>query len=139
MGIELRHRPHIWPALSDWFDEFPLNPRSNSGERLIRVEDYQENDTYTIKAELPGLDPDKDVEITVDRGVLTVHAQRSEEKKDNKHTEFRYGSLTRSVQLPSGVNEDEIKASYDNGVLTVTAPIGAAEESGKKIEITRET
>jgi HSP20 family molecular chaperone IbpA len=139
MSTELRHRQHAWPSFADWFDEFPFGLRSSAAEQMIRVEEYQESGTYTLKAELPGVDPDKDVDIVVDRGALTVHAQRSEQKKDNKHSEFRYGSFTRTVQLPQGVNEDDIKATYDKGVLTVTAPIGEPEEGGKKIEITRET
>jgi HSP20 family molecular chaperone IbpA len=73
----------------------------------------------------------------IDHGILTVHAERTEEKKDKKHSEFRYGSFTRSVQLPPGVSEDDIKASYDKGVLTVTAPIGEPGEDVRKIEITR--
>jgi HSP20 family protein len=51
----------------------------------------------------------------------------------------RYGSFTRNIHLPPGANEDEIKASYDEGMLTVTVPIGEPEQGGRKIEITRES
>jgi HSP20 family molecular chaperone IbpA len=133
------HRRTPMPALIDWFEDFPFGPRTmmTGGEHVIRVEEYQDDGTYTVKAELPGIDPDKDVEITIDHGVLTVHAERSEEKKEGKRSEFLYGSFTRAVQLPDGTKEDDIKASYDNGVLTVTAPTGPTEEHAKKIAISK--
>ena len=131
------HRRTAMPALIDWFEDFPFGPRTmiNTGEHAIRVEEYQDDGNYTVKAELPGIDPEKDVEIMVDHGILTVHAERAEEKQEGKRSEFLYGSFTRSVQLPEGVQEDDIKASYDNGVLTVTAPTGPVVGHPKKIPI----
>ena len=108
---------------------------TSTGEHAIRVEEYQDNGNYTVKAELPGIDPDKDVEITINHHILTVHAEKTEQKQEGKRSEFLYGSFTRSVQLPEGVKEDDIKASYDHGVLTVTAPTGPAVEHIKKIPI----
>ena len=136
MAIQMHRRTPV-PALVDWFEDFPFGPRTmfTGGEHMIRVEEYQDGGTYTVKAELPGIDPDKDVEITVDHGVLTVHAERSEQKAEGKRSEFLYGSFTRAVQLPEGAKEDDIKASYDNGVLTVTAPVGPSGEQPKKIPI----
>ncbi|MEU9046303.1 MULTISPECIES: Hsp20/alpha crystallin family protein [unclassified Kitasatospora] len=94
--------------------------------------------TGSRRSELPGIDPAKDVEITIEGGVLTVRAERSEEKKDKQRTEFRYGSFTRSVRLPEGTKEQDITATYDKGVLTVRAPIREAEkpEQARRIEIT---
>jgi HSP20 family protein len=131
------HRRTAMPQLIDWFEDFPFGPRTmlSTSEHAIRVEEYQDDGTFTIKAELPGIDPDKDVEITVDHGILTMHAERTEEKREGKRSEFLYGSFTRSVQLPEGVKEDDIKASYDHGVLTVTAPTGPVVEHVKKIPI----
>ncbi|MFD8478133.1 Hsp20/alpha crystallin family protein [Kitasatospora sp. NPDC059673] len=105
------------------------------GEHVIRVEESEEDGTYVVRAELPGIDPAKDVEITFENGVLTVRAERSEEKKEKQRSEFRYGSFTRSIRLPEGVKEQEIAASYDNGVLTVKAPIGEVEKPRRRIEI----
>jgi HSP20 family molecular chaperone IbpA len=138
MAIQL-HRPHAWPALTDWFEDFPFGLRRWPDAQMIRVEEYQQDGTYTVKAELPGIDPDKDLEITVADRMLTIRAERSEEKKEGKRSEFHYGSLIRSVQLPAGTKEDDIKASYDNGVLTVTAPTGSVEEHTKKISISKGT
>ena len=78
---------------------------------------------YLLRAELPGIDPAKDVDITVRDGQLTIKAQRSEKTEAKGRSEFCYGSLTRSVTLPAGANEDDIKASYDKGILTVDVAI----------------
>ncbi|MEU9047795.1 MULTISPECIES: Hsp20/alpha crystallin family protein [unclassified Kitasatospora] len=137
MAGELLHRrPQWWPAFSDMFEGFPTELRF-SDEHIIRVEESEEDGTYVVKAELPGIDPDKDVEITVGNGVLTVHAERSEEKREKQRSEFRYGSFTRSIRLPEGVNEQDITATYDKGVLTVKAPIGEAQKPTRRIEVAR--
>ena len=134
----LEHRRHWWPPFSDWFEDFPLDLRTTDGEHMIRVEECQEDGAYTVKAELPGIDPDKDVEVTVTDGVLTVHAQRSEERKDKRRSEFRYGSFTRSVTLPVGVSEKDITATYDKGVLTVKAPMPTVEAAEpRKIQVSQ--
>lgn len=134
MAGELLHRrAHWWPPFAEWFEDFPVELRM--GEHMIRVEESEEDGAYVVKAELPGIAPDKDVEITVESGVLTVHAERSEEKKEKQRSEFRYGSFTRSVRLPEGVNEQDITATYDKGVLTVRAPMGEVEKQARRIEV----
>ncbi|QDG67335.1 Hsp20/alpha crystallin family protein [Pseudarthrobacter sp. NIBRBAC000502772] len=96
-----------------------------------------------VRAEIPGVDPDKDVEITMADGFLHIHAERreKEEHKDNGNfrSEFRYGSFSRNIPLPDGVKEADIKASYTNGVLEVRAPLpdGAEPTTPKKLPITR--
>ena len=135
---QMERRPRWWPPFSEWFEDLPLDLRAG-GEHAIRVEESEEDGTYTVKAELPGIDPDKDIEITVDAGVLTVHAERTEEKKDKQHSEFRYGSFTRSMQLPPDVDEKDITAAYDKGVLTVQAPLPSAGPSRPhRVQITKE-
>lgn len=89
----------------------------------FRVEDYTEDGRYVVRAELPGLDPEKDIEVTVRAGILTIEAERREEKKEAHRSEFRYGSLTRSVTLPAGADTGKITASYDKGILEVSVPI----------------
>jgi HSP20 family molecular chaperone IbpA len=135
---QLERRLHWWPPFSEWFEDFPLDLHVASSEHMIRIEETEEDGAYTVKAELPGIDPDKDIEITISDGVLTVHAERTEEKKNKQRSEFRYGSFTRSVQLPPGVSEKDITATYDKGVLTVKAPMPTAVESEPhRIEITK--
>jgi HSP20 family molecular chaperone IbpA len=115
--------PTRFPHLLDWLDSPWSAALSYGPVHTFRVEDYTEDGTYTIRAELPGLDPEKDVEVTVESGMLTIHAERREETKADRHSEFKYGSLTRSVTLPQGTDPDKITASYDKGILKVTIPV----------------
>jgi HSP20 family protein len=84
-----------------------------------------EEKAYRLTAELPGLG-DKDVDISVADGVITIAGEKKEEKseKDNGYvlSERRYGSFRRQLALPSDVNPDAIKASFKDGVLTVNLP-----------------
>lgn len=107
----------------------------------IKVEQFMDGSTLVVRAEVPGIDPDKDVDVSVSDGMLHIRAQR-EEKSEHKsksgyRSEFRYGSFTRSVSLPPGAKEEDITAAYKDGVLEVRAPAAApkAPESGTKIRI----
>jgi HSP20 family molecular chaperone IbpA len=90
---------------------------------------------YEVRAEIPGVDPAKDVDITVCDGLLTIKAERSEKKESNGRSEFSYGSFVRSVTLPAGADQDAIKASYDKGILTVTVPVTEAQTAEKHITV----
>ncbi|MBD0694959.1 hypothetical protein BG452_18445 [Streptomyces sp. CBMA123] len=138
-GDLLRRFPfgYRWLSLPDLLEDFPADFRPPTSEHMIRIEESETDGVYQLKAELPGVDPDKDITISVDDGVLTVQAERSEEKKDKQRSEFRYGSFSRSVRLPAGVQEADVTAGYDHGVLTVRAPIGEARKPARKIQITR--
>ena len=125
------------PSLLDWFEDLPFAPWSQQSQHAIRVEEYSDGGAYTVRAELPGINPDEDLEITVDHGMLTIQAERKEETREGKRSEFRYGAFTRSVQLPAGVKEDDIKADYSGGVLTVTVPTVPADERVKRIPISK--
>lgn len=124
------------PDLFDWLDS-PWSAVLPSGlGQTFRVEDYTDDGNYVVRAELPGLDPDKDVEVTAEPGMLTIHAERHEESRQDRHSEFRYGSLTRSVSLPEGVDPDNITASYDQGILRVSVPVPReAPQSARRISI----
>jgi HSP20 family molecular chaperone IbpA len=115
----------FWPEISDLFAGFPslTNLRPVFGHQIIRVEDELKDDSYQLRAEVPGVDPEKDVDITVRDGVLTIKAERTEKAETNGRSEFSYGSFMRSVKLPNGADEDAIRASYDKGILTVTVPV----------------
>ena len=78
---------------------------------------------FRSRAELPGVDPEADVEVTVESGMLTIRAERREESKQDRHSEFKYGSMTRSIALPERADPDKITATYDKGILEVTVPI----------------
>ena len=120
-----RERP-MFAELVDWLEgEFPGSPlmRPFAGMQVMRVEDYIEEGRYVLRAEVPGIDPDKDVEITIDNGVLTVKAERREEKKEGGRSEFRYGSFSRSATLPTGADPDDVTATYGDGILEVRVGI----------------
>ena len=136
--------------LTRWFDSrrspMELIERlfdGDGGNGGIRVEEMVEGNTLVVKAELPGIDPEKDAEITVTDGSLTIRAQREEKKehkeKNSYRSEFRYGSFFRRVPLPEGVKEGDVTASYKDGVLEVRAPIPekAAAASPSKVPISR--
>lgn len=129
MSTPVRRQPRsLLPEVGDWFGSIlPTAFRPN----MVRIEEYTEDGQYVVRAELPGIDPDRDVEITVADGVLTIKAQRTEKQVENGRSEFHYGSFVRQVALPPGADEENIKASYDNGILTVRMPIGEARSSRK--------
>lgn len=109
----------------------------------MRLEESVEGNTLVVRAELPGVDPDKDVEVTVADGVLTISARREEKTEDHSdgshRSEFRYGSMLRRIGLPEGVTDADITASYKDGILEVRSPMPTAEsvQEPAKVTITR--
>ena len=108
----------------------------------MKVEEFVEDGAYVIRAELPGIDPEKDVDITVADGLLHLTATREErseeERPDGYRSEFHYGSLRRSMRLPEGATADTITATYSDGILEVRVPAPAeVEKPTTKIAVTR--
>jgi HSP20 family protein len=107
---------------------------------VINVDQFRENGTLVIRAELPGIDPDKDVALTVSDGVLTIaaewHADHEVEHDGCVRRELRQGSFTRTLTLPASVGEADIEAYYDDGVLEVRVPVPDALPP-KKIPISK--
>ncbi|KAF5380858.1 hypothetical protein D9615_004040 [Tricholomella constricta] len=97
-----------------------------------------ENNAVTATFELPGLKKE-DVQIDIHNGRLTVSGESKMSADYDEHgyavRERRYGKFSRTLQLPQGVKDDEIKASMDSGVLAVTFPKTSPEMSPKKITI----
>ncbi|WP_326545510.1 Hsp20/alpha crystallin family protein [Mycolicibacterium sp. ND9-15] len=125
----------FWPELTEFFEGFPSwsHLRSPFGANIIRLEDEMKDGNYELRAELPGIDPEKEVDVTVRDGVLTIKSERTAKKESNGRSEFSYGSFVRSVTLPPGADEDAITARYDKGILTVTVPVQEeAPQSGEK-------
>ncbi len=124
--------PRLLGDLTGWLDtDFPVR-----AGHMIRVEDVLTDTQYLIRAELPGLQPDKDIQVTVDEGVLTIRAEREEQAQTRGRSEFRYGLLQRSVRLPAGADSEHVTARYDSGVLEVTVPLAAPQPSGRQIPVT---
>ncbi len=131
------------------FDDFGMNFRWPFGRSLFQREltwpkmpavDIVESDKgYEINADLPGMD-EKNIEVKVTDGVLTMKGERQEEKEEKKKDyylqERSFGSFQRSFELPESVDADKIEASFKKGVLTVKLPKKAeAQKPAKKIEV----
>lgn len=104
-------------------------------EPVIRIEEYQKDDRYIVRAEMPGVDPAKDVEVTTEYGYLRLAVTRREEDKEPGRSEFRYGSFHRTIALPPGVVEGTVLATYHEGILEITMKIGEPRPTGKHIPI----
>ncbi|WP_083502631.1 Hsp20/alpha crystallin family protein [Sphaerimonospora mesophila] len=109
-GLMRRESRGILPEIFDWLEAPFAGLRPLPGQ-AIRFEDYVQGGRYVLRAELPGIDPEKDVESTLSGGILTVRAERREEQREQHRTEFRYGSFTRSISLPEGADENDVKAT----------------------------
>jgi HSP20 family protein len=136
MSILLRRDPRtMFPDLVDWFEEPFLTLRPYLAQ-AIRIEDCIEGDRYLVRAELAGIDPEKDVEVTVGSGYLTIHAERHDKTEGKHRTEFRYGSLSRSLPLPGDADTDDVTASYGHGILTVSVGLKTEKKAEvKKVEV----
>jgi HSP20 family molecular chaperone IbpA len=121
-----------------WLDSEPWTPFKTLGlAPTIRVEDFVEDGTYVLRAEMPGIDPDKDVELTVDHEMLTIKGTREEQVHEKHLSEFHYGSFSRMVPLPHGVKPEQVTATYSDGVLEVRIPQIEEPEEHSKIPVMR--
>ena len=105
--------------------------------RFMPMDLYRSGDHYVLHADLPGVDPGT-VDVSVDGGILTVKAQRSERTEHDVQwlTSERFtGSYLRQLSLGQDIDADHIAATYENGVLTVTLPV-AERAKPRRIEIT---
>ncbi len=103
------------------------------------VESYIDKDSkkFHCQVQLPGVDP-KDVEIHVQGNTLTITGERSNQREtrdgDYLQKEISYGSFTRSLVLPEGVDKERVTAEYRNGMLEISAPVATA-ALPRKVEI----
>ena len=105
---------------------WPARWLRGDGEITAPVVDvYEEKDEVVVKAELPGLDK-KDIEVNISDSELTLKGQKKKEEEIEKENYYRrersYGAFLRSVELPTDVHADKVKASFKNGVLEVRVP-----------------
>lgn len=126
----------VWPDLSELFPFVSgTGMRSLLHSQVMPLEDGVKDGRYVIRAQIPGIDPAHDVDITVRDGYLTIAAERSEEQNSNTRSEFAYGSLVRSVRLPADADQDDITASYDKGILTVSVGLSQPKSAEKRIPV----
>lgn len=121
-----------FPDLFRWLE----SPTPMSGGMPVRLEDYLDGGDYVLRAELPGMDPERDIVITVQGDALTIAGERSQRRRDGGRSEFRYGKFSRSVTLPAGADTEHISAAYEAGVLQVTVPLRAGGKAARQIPVT---
>ena len=141
-------RPEARTRLGEWFDSPELSrwfegwwPKFSEEDRL-RIEQEMTDDTMVIRAEMPGIDPDQDVDITVADGILRIRAERRSEKKEETEgrvrSEFRYGSFSRALRVPRDMTAADVTAAYKDGILEVRFPYKEPTEAGsRKVTVTR--
>ncbi len=137
------------------FEDFTMNPfrlpfrrpafdiepfwQAESWIAAPAVDLVEQEKAFELTAELPGLD-EKNVEVKVVNGVLTIKGEKQEDKeeknKDFHMRERRFGTFERALRIPDTIDADKIEASFKKGVLTVTLPkIAEAQKPVKKIEV----
>ena len=125
----------IFPDLAGWLESPWTGPPPFLTGQAFRLEEAIRDNRYVIRAELPGLDPENDIEVAVDGRNLTIRAERSQQDNGPYRSEFRYGSLARAVRLPASVDAEDITARYDNGVLEVSVPVPEVRLKGTRIPV----
>jgi HSP20 family protein len=136
-----------YPFFGDWFDRFPrfMTPFPDLWAQVtdegMPVEEFVDDGELVIRAELPGVDVDDDIEVEVDDGRLSIRArreQREETKEEGSfRSEFHYGSFRRTMTLPKGTEADDVKASYRDGILEVRVPftVETEEEEAERTKV----
>ena len=147
MESALTRRADRWTGrrmadLLDWFEwpTLPLMPSLGQAEHMIRIEEHRADDTLVIRAEMPGIDPDRDVKVTVGDHLVEIRAERRSEHETEadgaRRSEFHYGSFYRAVALPEDAAEAEVKASYHDGILEICVPCRpVAETPSRRVEV----
>ena len=150
--IRMTRRAPVAPVSNSFLDDLPdrirqmlegslaLEPVTAVGW-MPAVDIVERPDALVVTAELPGLMA-KEVDVSVDDGVLTISGEKEEEKKEGAEDsqyyvfERRYGSFRPSFTLPNAVDVDKISAEFDNGLLTVVLPkTENVKARGKKISV----
>lgn len=142
----VKHNPRgmtPWFGLDRFFDDFDRSfggvaPFGEKGAWAPAVDIYEDDKAITLKAELPDME-EKDLDVRVEEGMLTIKGEKkfeNEEKKENFHRiERRYGSFERTFALPDTVDAENISAKYDKGVLKVTAPKVERPKNARTIKV----
>ena len=138
--VQSESAPTRWPrGLTDLWSGWPFEAMAPF--RDIKVEEFLEGNELVVRAELPGVDPDRDIDVSVDNGILTISAERRESSREKVdrgfHSEFRYGSFVRQVRLPAGASPEVVSATYKDGVLEIRMPKPSPEAVSRRVQIQR--
>lgn len=128
-----------WPRLMDWFEAMvPADPAWRSAfTHSMRVEEFSRDGSYIVRAELPGIDPAKDLDITIEDGFLTIQGSREERVEEGTRSEFFYGRFQRTIGLPAGVDAKDIQARYRDGILEIEIAVPQRPASAVHVPVTR--
>jgi HSP20 family protein len=136
----------IDPFVQEFERQFDRLSRNTFGQNtgqgngaVMPMDGLRREDDVVLRFDLPGIDPDS-IEVTVDRGVLSVSARREEERGDNERYFVRervLGTFTRRVYLSEHLDAEGIEAAYNNGVLAVRIPV-LERARPRKVEIQRD-
>lgn len=123
----------------DFFEDFSRNFFNDFKSNLIKTDIHETDNEYLVEAELPGI-PKENIQVTYEDGVLTISGQQQidtvdEDKKGKLIRSERSSTSLRRQYLLENVKEDEIKASYSDGILKVTLPKDSNKEIKKSIPI----
>ena len=135
MSTQIQPQHEAVTDMSDWPGS-PLSTLHHTGPTTlpIRTEDYLRNDRYVVRFELPGINPDTGLDVTIAGHVLTVHAERQPDLAGVYHSEFRYGQFCGHVSLPADVDDSDVTATYANGVLELSLGL-AHEHAARTIKV----
>ena len=123
----------------NFFEDFRRNLFNDLKSNLIKTDIHETDNEYLVEAELPGI-PKENIQVTYEDGVLTISGQQQidtvdEDKKGKLIRSERSSTSLRRQYLLENVKEDEIKASYSDGILKVTLPKDSNKEIKKSIPI----
>jgi HSP20 family protein len=137
----------LFDRFSEGYENISLKPftrmqkpwsLSVTGFTALAVDVSEDDKAYNITAECPGVD-EKDIEVTVDDGLLLIHGEKHQEKEEKGRNRYlcerSYGAFQRSFILPHGTDAADVKASFHNGVLTVTVPKAIPSQDSRKVEV----
>jgi HSP20 family protein len=128
----------LWPRWVPF--GWPFATREGTPDAYMPVDEFREGEALVIRAELPGIDPETDVELTVASGMLQITAERREstsvEDAGYVRRELHYGSFGRTLALPEGVTDADVSATYKDGILEIRVPMPMPEPT-KKIAVSK--
>lgn len=124
-----REMMSLHEAMDRLFEESFLRPgllgNGESAAGMLPIDVYETENSVFVKAAVPGIKPE-DIDVTLTGDLLTIKGEFKTEQKEEKRNylrqERRYGSFSRQVTLPVGVNAENCKASFENGLLTLELP-----------------
>jgi len=126
-------------AIEDMFDRLFGSPIRQTGTPAgtLPLDVFERDGKLMLRASVPGIDP-KDLEIQIENNVLTIRGETQKEEESNEDKVYRrevsYGSFSRSVRLPEGLNLEAVEAEFKNGLVTISLP-RLPEEKPKTVKI----